>query len=165
MPRLTEHFRGSEFPGWADASPAEREAARKVAVEFLQPIRTQFGRPVIITSWLRDWGSGAHLDPETVDFVVPGADLVEVHQWATTHLAGRYGELLYELARPGQSGPHIHRTRPGVGGWGESLREVAPGEWVVVPAFGVPGIGVEVGRRRPWWWLVLGLGIFLARRR
>lgn len=164
---LSPNLRLSDFPGWASASEADAEGARRAAVAFLEPIIRRWG-PLTITSWLRESGSGAHEDPETVDFVPLEADVGEVHRWAARELAGQYGELLHEMRRPWQSSDHIHRTRWGVGGHGEALREIdigPPRVWEPVAAFELPPFGDPVSGASWLGLLALAALAILSRRK
>jgi hypothetical protein len=160
---LSASFDLSDLPGWRDATEAEAEGARELASHFLEPIARRWGR-VAITSWLRSTGSGAHLDPGTADVVPLDATLTEVHLWATRELAGTFGELIEELPSAGEITGHIHRTRWGVGGFGESLREVSPGVFEPVAAWELPPFGDPVERRVGWWGLLIVALAFLADR-
>jgi hypothetical protein len=160
---LSSSFDLSDLPGWRDATEAEAEGARELAYNFLEPVVRRWGR-VAVTSWLRSTGSGAHLDPGTVDIVPLDATLREVHLWATRELAGTFGELIEELPSAGEITGHIHRTRWGIGGFGESLREVSPGVFEPVAAWELPPFEVEVPRAVNWLALLLVGLAFLADR-
>jgi hypothetical protein len=69
--------------------------------------------------------TGAHADAGSVDFFTPNdPTMVNVHAGMARELRSEVGELIHEPPAPGQRTPHIHVTRPGVGGVGEILYEI-----------------------------------------
>jgi hypothetical protein len=149
--QLTANFHLSEFQR-ASARPltaAHVEKARRFAVHVLQPLRREFG-PILITSFLRDSGSGTHRDGDAVDMVLADWPVTrdghsEAHrraaEFAGTYLTHGFGRLIHELAAPGQTHDHLHMTLPGVqGSTGLVLVEQRSmgGERVFLPGYVTP---------------------------
>jgi len=182
-------FRWGEFPCWERATAADRARLVETVRRVLVPVRERWG-PVIPTSWMwwRDGcvrRGGAHSKGGTVDFVVPGADLKDVHRWGIDTLLrqGYIGRWIYEPETETQ-GEHIHvapiRDMIEAFGAGESsvlaLVETPAGTYQV-PTGGAPfgldgvpedvveidGLSVTVAGASglPWgWWI--GAGALVA---
>lgn len=116
--RLARNFTVGELPGYELATEADVDRLEETVARVLQPIRTHFGVPVRITSWMW-WSSGepregSHAHGGTVDFVVGDGRTREAYEWAATNIvpAGYVGRLIYEPERSRSEGvpqgEHIH---------------------------------------------------------
>ena len=115
--QLTEHFTLHEMTVSQTAArkgvrnvPGAAEIAALVLLceQVLEPVRAQFGRPVVITSGYRSprlntaiggSASSQHCRGEAADFTVPGVSNLEVARWMHRHLA--YDQLIYEFGERG----------------------------------------------------------------
>lgn len=116
--RLSRDFWLHEASGWERATDAQVAALEETVARVLQPIRSTFGVPVRITSWIA-WSSGdlrggSHAQGGTVDFTVGDGRTRDVYEWAATELvpAGYIGRLIYEPKRTASEGEpqgeHVH---------------------------------------------------------
>lgn len=95
--QLTKHFALGEFalnrPERRFVAQHQIETALRLA-SFLELVRAQFGRPVVVTSGYRPWVINAKIGgarfsehlydkPRTgaVDFYLPGANMLSVESW------------------------------------------------------------------------------------
>ncbi|WP_375291812.1 D-Ala-D-Ala carboxypeptidase family metallohydrolase [Qipengyuania sp.] len=81
-------------------------ALKTLCVEVLEPVRTHFGRPVVVSSGYRGpelnraiggASSSQHCKGEAADITVPGIHVLDVAQWIQRNL--RYDQLIYEFGR------------------------------------------------------------------
>lgn len=116
--QLSANFYLREFPGWRDATEEDVDRLEETVARVLQPIRSTFGVPVRVTSWMR-WGSGtertgSHAHGGTVDFVVDQGRTPDVFEWGAQQLipSGYIGRWIYEPTRTASEGQpqgeHIH---------------------------------------------------------
>lgn len=89
-----------------DPPPSVIAALRLLCTEVLEPIRTHFDRPVIVSSGYRSaelnlaiGGSrrSQHCLGEAADITVPGVAVLDLAQWMQRNL--RYDQLIYEFGR------------------------------------------------------------------
>lgn len=105
--QLTKHFALGEFalnrPERRFVAQHQIETALRLA-NFLELVRAQFGRPVVVTSGYRPWVINAKIGgarfsehlydkPRTgaVDFYLPGADMLAVEGWIDARWAYSLG--------------------------------------------------------------------------
>jgi len=162
--QLSRNFWLREASGFEDATEAEVAELAETVARVLQPIRTEFGVPVRISSW-QTWSSGerrtgSHSHAGTVDFVVGGGLTRDAFEWASSALtpAGYIGRLIYEPSRSSAEGraqgEHIHMAPRGamVEVFGDPniqvLEERAEGEYVfyrVATGLGLGAIAALAG--------------------
>ena len=115
--QLTEHFTLHEMTVSQTAArkgirnvpgAAEIAALTLLCEKVLEPVRTHFGRPVIVSSGYRSprlnvaiGGSqtSQHCRGEAVDFTIPGVSNLEVVRWM--HKTLNYDQLIYEFGERG----------------------------------------------------------------
>lgn len=117
MAALTAHFSLTEFRA-VNAPWQVQQNCYLLASLLLEPVRHEFGLPVLITSGYRDPGVNAgvggvgdsqHLDGSACDFVVKRMAMPVVYAWLRD--VNRWpGELLYYSRRG-----HIHGALPKLG--------------------------------------------------
>jgi hypothetical protein len=117
MAELGRYFSAAEFAGasWRRLSADELERARQLVALALDPMREHYGGPLIVTSYLRPWGSWAHRTAHAVD-VQPATgdsgDIAGLAQWAAQTLRPGPGrpvqQIIYEAPEGGQHRAHIH---------------------------------------------------------
>ena len=88
--QLSRNFWLREFPGWEEATEEDVQAAAETVALVLQPIRSELGSPVRVTSW-KWWSSGeartgSHSHGGTVDFVADNGRTLEAFEWASSRL-------------------------------------------------------------------------------
>ena len=93
-------------------SPMQIENLKALAVNILQPIRSQFDKPLIISSGFRcaelclEIGSSIHSEhcadnkSAAADFEIPGVDNKELAEWIKSNL--EYNQLILEFYREGE---------------------------------------------------------------
>jgi zinc D-Ala-D-Ala carboxypeptidase len=93
-------------------SPMQIENLKALAVNILQPIRSQFDRPLIISSGFRcaqlclEIGSSINSEhcadnkSAAADFEIPGIDNKELAEWIKSNL--EYNQLILEFYRDGE---------------------------------------------------------------
>ena len=93
-------------------SPMQIENLKALAVNILQPIRSQFDRPLIISSGFRcaqlclEIGSNINSEhcadnkSAAADFEIPGVDNKELAEWIKSNL--EYNQLILEFYRDGE---------------------------------------------------------------
>ena len=93
-------------------SPAQIENLKALAVNILQPIRSQFDKPLIISSGFRcpelclEIGSSIHSEhcadkkSAAADFEIPGVDNKELAEWIQSNL--EYNQLILEFYKEGE---------------------------------------------------------------
>ena len=93
-------------------SPMQIENLKALAVNILQPIRSQFDRPLIISSGFRcaqlclEIGSSINSEhcadnkSAAADFEIPGIDNKELAEWIKSNL--EYNQLILEFYREGE---------------------------------------------------------------
>ena len=93
-------------------SPMQIENLKALAVNILQPIRSQFDRPLIISSGFRcaqlNIEIGSSINSEhcadnksaAADFEIPGIDNKELAEWIKSNL--EYNQLILEFYREGE---------------------------------------------------------------
>ena len=93
-------------------SPMQIENLKALAVNILQPIRSQFDRPLIISSGFRcaqlclEIGSSINSEhcadnkSAAADFEIPGVDNKELAEWIKSNL--EYNQLILEFYRDGE---------------------------------------------------------------
>ena len=93
-------------------SPMQIENLKALAVNILQPIRSQFDKPLIISSGFRcaqlciEIGSSVHSEhcadnkSAAADFEIPGVDNKELAEWIKSNL--EYNQLILEFYRDGE---------------------------------------------------------------
>ena len=93
-------------------SPMQIENLKALAVNILQPIRSQFDRPLIISSGFRcaqlclEIGSSINSEhcadnkSAAADFEIPGVDNKELAEWIKSNL--EYNQLILEFYREGE---------------------------------------------------------------
>jgi zinc D-Ala-D-Ala carboxypeptidase len=93
-------------------SPMQIENLKALAVNILQPIRSQFDKPLIISSGFRCAQLcieiGSSIDSEhcadkksaAADFEIPGVDNKELAEWIKSNL--EYNQLILEFYRDGE---------------------------------------------------------------
>ena len=93
-------------------SPAQIENLKALAVNILQPIRSQFDKPLIISSGFRcaqlclEIGSSINSEhcadnkSAAADFEIPGIDNKELAEWIKSNL--EYNQLILEFYRDGE---------------------------------------------------------------
>ena len=93
-------------------SPMQIENLKALAVNILQPIRSQFDKPLIISSGFRcaelclEIGSSIHSEhcadnkSAAADFEIPGIDNKELAEWIKSNL--EYNQLILEFYREGE---------------------------------------------------------------
>ena len=93
-------------------SPMQIENLKALAVNILQPIRSQFDKPLIIRSGFRcaelclEIGSTIHSEhcadnkSAAADFEIPGIDNKELAEWIKSNL--EYNQLILEFYRDGE---------------------------------------------------------------
>lgn len=93
-------------------SPMQIENLKALAVNILQPIRSQFDKPLIISSGFRCAQLcieiGSSIDSEhcadkksaAADFEIPGVDNKELAEWIKSNL--EYNQLILEFYREGE---------------------------------------------------------------
>ena len=114
---LSKHFTLSEMTVSQTASrrcidntPGDSEIVnlKQLCENVLEPIRTHFDRPVIVTSGFRSvalnkriGGSATsqHCKGEAADFTVPGVSNFELCKWMERNL--NYDQLIYEYGESG----------------------------------------------------------------
>ena len=88
--------------------PAEIENLKRVCLEILEPVRTQFGVPFSPSSgyrsralnrWIGSHDRSQHILGQAVDFEVPGYANPAVAAWIECTLA--FDQLILEFHRPG----------------------------------------------------------------
>lgn len=95
-----------------------RKKLEVVAQDLLEPIRSKFGLPVLVTSGARcptlnmrigGARNSQHVECEAADFVVKGLDCMEgstkVFDWIRLESGVRFGQLIHEV----RSGPKTER--------------------------------------------------------
>ena len=91
-----------------EPGPAETAALRLLCEKVLEPVRNQFGRPVIVSSGYRSprlntaiggRRSSQHCQGEAADFTIPGVSNLEVCRWISDNL--RFDQLIYEFGESG----------------------------------------------------------------
>lgn len=115
--RLSKHFTLAEMTRSQTASrrgldntppPKAIAALRALCENVLEPIRTHFARPVIVTSGYRapavnkavgGSASSQHCKGEAADFTVPGVSNLDLCQWIMRNL--KYDQLIYEFGEGG----------------------------------------------------------------
>ncbi|MDG6079739.1 DUF882 domain-containing protein [Erythrobacter litoralis] len=89
-----------------DPPPAVIANLRTLCIEVLEPVRTHFDRPVVVSSGYRSpilnraiggSGSSQHCLGEAADFTVPGVGVLDLAQWMQRNL--NYDQLIYEYGR------------------------------------------------------------------
>lgn len=116
--KLSDHFHLSEFTNsqiaarlGIDNTPGEDEvrALSLVCHKVLEPLRSNYLRPVVVSSGYRSpalnravKGSrySQHMLGQAVDFEIPGVSNVDVCRWMERHL--NYDQLILEFYTPGQ---------------------------------------------------------------
>lgn len=87
---------------------AETRALALLCDKVLEPVRTHFGRPVIVTSGYRSprlnvaiggSASSQHCTGEAADFTVPGVSNIALCRWIAGELA--FDQLIYEFGETG----------------------------------------------------------------
>lgn len=112
--KISENFSFSEFN--APDDPKVRANIKRLVDQFLQPLRTALGLPIVITSGYRDpeknkavggVEKSKHLTGQAADFYVKGADLSDVFNTAQA-LGLSYDEWIFY--RPGSRSKfgHLH---------------------------------------------------------
>jgi zinc D-Ala-D-Ala carboxypeptidase len=93
-------------------SPMQIDNLRALAVNILQPIRSQFAKPLIISSGFRcaqlciEIGSSINSEhcadnkSAAADFEIPGVDNKELAEWIKSNL--EYNQLILEFYRDGE---------------------------------------------------------------
>ena len=93
-------------------SPMQIENLKALAVNILQPIRSQFDKPLIISSGFRcaqlclEIGSSINSEhcadnkSAAADFEIPGVDNKELAEWIKSNL--EYNQLILEFYREGE---------------------------------------------------------------
>jgi len=93
-------------------SPMQIENLKALAVNILQPIRSQFDKPLIISSGFRcaqlciEIGSSINSEhcadnkSAAADFEIPGVDNKELAEWIKSNL--EYNQLILEFYRDGE---------------------------------------------------------------
>ena len=93
-------------------SPMQIENLKALAVNILQPIRSQFDKPLIISSGFRcaqlclEIGSNINSEhcadnkSAAADFEIPGVDNKELAEWIKSNL--EYNQLILEFYRDGE---------------------------------------------------------------
>ena len=93
-------------------SPVQIENLKALAVNILQPIRSQFDKPLIISSGFRcaqlclEIGSSINSEhcadnkSAAADFEIPGVDNKELAEWIKSNL--EYNQLILEFYREGE---------------------------------------------------------------
>ena len=93
-------------------SPMQIENLKALAVNILQPIRSQFDRPLIISSGFRcaqlclEIGSSINSEhcadnkSAAADFEIPGVDNKELAEWIKSNL--EYNQLILEFYKEGE---------------------------------------------------------------
>jgi hypothetical protein len=93
-------------------SPTQIENLKALAVNILQPIRSQFDKPLIISSGFRcaqlciEIGSSINSEhcadnkSAAADFEIPGVDNKELAEWIKSNL--EYNQLILEFYRDGE---------------------------------------------------------------
>jgi zinc D-Ala-D-Ala carboxypeptidase len=93
-------------------SPMQIENLKALAVNILQPIRSQFAKPLIISSGFRcaqlclEIGSSINSEhcadnkSAAADFEIPGVDNKELAEWIKSNL--EYNQLILEFYRDGE---------------------------------------------------------------
>jgi zinc D-Ala-D-Ala carboxypeptidase len=93
-------------------SPMQIDNLRALAVNILQPIRSQFSKPLIISSGFRcaqlciEIGSSINSEhcadnkSAAADFEIPGIDNKELAEWIKSNL--EYNQLILEFYREGE---------------------------------------------------------------
>jgi zinc D-Ala-D-Ala carboxypeptidase len=93
-------------------SPMQIDNLRALAVNILQPIRSQFAKPLIISSGFRcaqlciEIGSSINSEhcadnkSAAADFEIPGVDNKELAEWIRSNL--EYNQLILEFYRDGE---------------------------------------------------------------
>jgi zinc D-Ala-D-Ala carboxypeptidase len=93
-------------------SPMQIDNLRALAVNILQPIRSQFAKPLIISSGFRcaqlciEIGSSINSEhcadnkSAAADFEIPGIDNKELAEWIKSNL--EYNQLILEFYREGE---------------------------------------------------------------
>lgn len=115
--RLTPHFTLGEL---AASDTAARKgisnepdegvitALKLLCCKVLEPVRSHFARPVVITSGFRSprlnvavggRADSQHCRGEAADFTVPGVPNIEVCRWIADNL--QYDQLIYEFGESG----------------------------------------------------------------
>jgi hypothetical protein len=124
---LSAHFTASEFErasGGRQLTAAQLSKAQRFCSTLLEPLRRATDWPIVVTSFVRASGSGAHRDGDAVDISYAGNDQVKLDTafaWLATYSATDYGELIHER-------DHLHLTLPGfLGELGETLTEPREG--------------------------------------
>lgn len=88
--------------------PATKAALAALCLHVLEPVRAQFGKPVIVTSGYRSpklntaiGGSATsqHCFGEAADFTVQGVSNLDVCQWIMRNL--KFDQLIYEFGEEG----------------------------------------------------------------
>lgn len=113
--QLSRNFWLREFPGWQHYTEPEVLALQETVQRVLQPVRDTFGSTVPTSGIFWSSGerrTGAHgVSGGTVDFIVPGVELLEVFDWGRTMLfpAGYLGRWIYEPDFRNDDGELIQR--------------------------------------------------------
>jgi zinc D-Ala-D-Ala carboxypeptidase len=116
--KLTEHFHLSEFTKSQTATrlglknqpgPVELRALALLCEKVLEPVRRNYGKPLVISSGYRSpevnrriggARTSQHTKGEAADFEIPGVSNVEVCRWMERSLV--YDQLILEFYTPGQ---------------------------------------------------------------
>lgn len=117
MTPIGRYFSAEEFAGasWRRLSGAEVERARQLVALVLDPMREYYGGPLLVTSYLRPFGSWVHRTAHAVD-VQPASgdsgDIARLAQWAAQTIRPGPGrpvqQIIYEAPEGGQHRAHIH---------------------------------------------------------
>lgn len=126
--KLTKHFRYGEMIQSQtakrrdiDNTPTEEHLENFVTLceEVLEPIRTHYNKPVIITSGYRSDELNAaiggvadsqHAKGEAADFHVPSVDLNDVFEWIVTQSDILWDQIILEFYDEGGGWIHISYT-------------------------------------------------------
>ena len=113
-------------------SPDQIDNLKSLCINVLQPIRSEFDKPVIISSGFRsaelciNIGSkptSQHAEGKAADLEIPGVDNMELAMWIKNNL--NFDQLILEFYKDGQpNSGWVHVSWTGDGNRNQTLRAV-----------------------------------------